>query len=181
MRAAQQLLIQFLNLTFLIVFAFNITMVVKFQSDHSLESSSSPSSPKRPRWFSLMQPSSTPQPKGIEERYFSTNEYEYELSPREKGSCTISSDTDVVITERMIPTTKRVYLIRHAESEENRRLASLTKSLKGLGSLKLPTKDDVMASMELLNVRAQLDSDVSAVGKKQVSLWVSFYSQNSEL
>lgn len=153
-------------------------MVVKFQSAHSSEStstSSSPSSsPKQPRWFSLMEPSPSSQPKEFEERYFSTDKYEYELSPREKGSdskgsCTLTSDTDVVITEKMIPTTKRVYLIRHAESEENRRLASLTKSLKGLGSLKLPTKDDVMASMELLNVRAQLDSDVSAVGKKQIS------------
>lgn len=153
-------------------------MVVKFQSAHSSESSSTSSSPssspKQPRWFSLMEPSPSSQPKEFEERYFSTDKYEYELSPREKGSdskgsCTLTSDTDVVITEKMIPTTKRVYLIRHAESEENRRLASLTKSLKGLGSLKLPTKDDVMASMELLNVRAQLDSDVSAVGKKQIS------------
>merc|ERR1719517_400318 len=39
--------------------------------------------------------------------------------------------------------TKTVYLIRHAESNENRRLESFTRSLKRVASMKLPLKDDV--------------------------------------
>jgi hypothetical protein len=65
---------------------------------------------------------------------------------------------------------KTVYLIRHAQSNENRRLASLTRSLKQLGRLSLPKKEDVAASVELLDVMAQVDSDVSPIGQKQVSI-----------
>ena len=154
-------------------------MVVKFESAHSetegtASLNSSTSSPKR-RWLSLLKPPTSPSDKSIEERYFSSDQYEYEISPRDSlfaaspqpQTQTIAT-TDLVITERMVPNTKRVYLIRHAESEENRRLASLTRGIKGLGSMRLPSKDDVMASMELLNVKAQLDSNVSDVGKRQV-------------
>jgi broad specificity phosphatase PhoE len=63
---------------------------------------------------------------------------------------------------------KTIYLIRHAESEENRRIGSFKSSIKGLGSCRLPTKQDIMASMELLNVSAQLDSDVSPKGQQQI-------------
>jgi hypothetical protein len=187
MRAIVSALTHFLCLSSLL-YLVALTMVAKFQSAHTeiqatdssqhLESSS----PKRRRWFSPVSVSlpSSKSEKAIEERYFSSDYYEYEIAPRDSSKIISTSTqqqeqptaalatTDLVITERMIPVTKRVYLIRHAESEENRRLASLTKSIKGLGSLKLPTKDDVMASMELLNVRAQLDSDVSEVGRKQV-------------
>lgn len=65
---------------------------------------------------------------------------------------------------------KTVYLIRHAESEENRRLGSLKTAFLGLGKFKLPAKKDVLASMELLNVSAQIDSDVSEIGQQQVSI-----------
>lgn len=188
MRAIVSALTHFLCLSSLL-YLVALTMVAKFQSAHTeiqatdssqhLESSS----PKRRRWFSPVSVSlpSSKSEKAIEERYFSSDYYEYEIAPRDSSKIISTSTqqqeqptaalatTDLVITERMIPVTKRVYLIRHAESEENRRLASLTKSIKGLGSLKLPTKDDVMASMELLNVRAQLDSDVSQVGRKQIS------------
>jgi len=155
-------------------------MVVKFESAHSetegtASLNSSTSSPKR-RWLSLLKPPTSPSDKSIEERYFSSDQYEYEISPRDSlfaaspqpQTQTIAT-TDLVITERMVPNTKRVYLIRHAESEENRRLASLTRGIKGLGSMRLPSKDDVMASMELLNVKAQLDSNVSDVGKRQIA------------
>ena len=63
---------------------------------------------------------------------------------------------------------KTIYLIRHAESEENRRLGSLKSAFLGLGKFKLPKKQDVYASMELLNVSAQIDSDVSEKGQEQV-------------
>lgn len=64
--------------------------------------------------------------------------------------------------------TKIVYLIRHAESNENRRLESLARSLKRVVNMKLPLKDDVAASVELLDVQAQLDSFVSEKGQKQI-------------
>jgi len=116
-----------------------------------------------------------------EPQYFS-GQYEYEVSP--KASPTnknhhaphIDTDTDIdvtntelVITERMVPVTKTVYLIRHAESDENRRLASLSKSVKGLGRFRLPRKADLVASIELINLPAQIDSDVSPVGKAQIN------------
>lgn len=41
-------------------------------------------------------------------------------------------------------------------------------SMQGLGKLKLPKREDVVASMELMNVSAQLDSSVSPRGQSQV-------------
>jgi len=64
---------------------------------------------------------------------------------------------------------KTVYLIRHAESDENRRLHSFGKILQGCASLTPPTRSDVVASMELLNVQAQIDSDVSEIGRRQIN------------
>jgi len=80
-----------------------------------------------------------------------------------------AATAELVITEKMVPVTKTVYLIRHAESDENRRLASLSKSVKGLGRLRLPRKADLVASIELINLPAQIDSDVSPVGKAQIN------------
>lgn len=68
--------------------------------------------------------------------------------------------------------TKTIYLIRHAESEENRRLASLKLVLM---SMLLPWRgpwpkyEDVTSSFELLKLEKQIDSDVSPEGLKQVS------------
>ena len=84
-------------------------------------------------------------------------------------SSTTNTNTNTKTTTTST-TTKTVYLIRHAESEENRRLGSLKTSVKGLGKFTLPKKEDVVASVQLLNVCAQLDSDVSPKGQKQVSL-----------
>lgn len=66
-------------------------------------------------------------------------------------------------------TPKTVFLIRHAESDENRRLASLTRCFKRLGKFSLPSSADVYASTELLNVKAQIDSSVSPTGSKQIA------------
>ncbi len=63
---------------------------------------------------------------------------------------------------------KTIFLIRHAESEENRRLGSLKSAFGGLARCAIPSKNDVYASLELLNVSAQIDSDVSPKGKEQV-------------
>jgi len=108
--------------------------------------------------------------------YFS-GQYEYELSPRssptniDKSDSTITttSTSNTIITEKMVPVTKTVYLIRHAESDENRRLASLGKTFKGLTRFRLPKKADVIASMELIHISAQIDSDVSPVGRSQIN------------
>jgi broad specificity phosphatase PhoE len=66
-------------------------------------------------------------------------------------------------------TQKTVFLIRHAESEENRRLSSLGRCFKTLGKFSLPSKSDIYASTELLNVMAQIDSNVSQVGAEQIA------------
>ena len=63
---------------------------------------------------------------------------------------------------------KTVYLIRHAESEENRRMASLGNVLSSVSRFSLPRSTDIRASLHLLNVQAQVDSSVSVVGKAQI-------------
>jgi len=63
---------------------------------------------------------------------------------------------------------KTVYLIRHAESEENRRIASLSRVTSSLGKFSLPSSKDIFSASGLMNVPAQVDSDVSEVGERQI-------------
>lgn len=63
---------------------------------------------------------------------------------------------------------KTVYLIRHAESEENRRLASFSRAMNRLGRFSLPKKEDVFMASGLINIPAQVDSNVSKVGEQQI-------------
>ena len=63
---------------------------------------------------------------------------------------------------------KTLYLIRHAESLENERIGCLQRSLSDVSRLSLPRMSDLRRSMELMNVPAQVDSDVSSVGWDQV-------------
>lgn len=63
---------------------------------------------------------------------------------------------------------KTVYLIRHAESEENRRIASLSRITGSLYNFSLPSSKDIFSATALLNVPAQVDSDVSPVGEQQI-------------
>lgn len=126
---------------------------------------------------------------------FSTleNEYNLELSPdpilTKKGriitmasnleSNNVATETElatktdleaiIAIPDATAPVNKTVYLIRHAESDENRRLHSFGRILKGCSSLTPPNKSDVVASMELLNIQAQIDSDVSEIGRRQIN------------
>lgn len=65
-------------------------------------------------------------------------------------------------------TLKRVYLIRHAESLENERSASLQRSASDLLRLRLPSRTDVLRASELLDIQSQVDSDVSDVGWDQI-------------
>lgn len=64
---------------------------------------------------------------------------------------------------------KTVYLIRHAESEENRRIGSVKNVFTSLRSFSFPSRLDVGASLELVNVAAQIDSPVSYLGKAQIA------------
>ena len=83
-----------------------------------------------------------------------------------------SLQESIVVTTRPIPhlpVRKTIYLIRHAESDENRRQQSLYKSISKVRKLTLPTKADLAASLELVDVNAQIDSDVSDVGKRQIA------------
>jgi broad specificity phosphatase PhoE len=68
------------------------------------------------------------------------------------------------------PTKKRksLYLIRHAESEENRRLASLQSVIWSVLGLSWPKSADVRAALELVDVSGQVDSPVSSRGKLQI-------------
>jgi len=75
-------------------------------------------------------------------------------------------------TESSIPvpyTKKLVYLIRHAESDENRRIAAFSRSFQSLRKFSLPKSSDILASTELLNIPAQVDSLVSNIGANQIS------------
>ena len=117
---------------------------------------------------------SSPTSTATSPRYFAAHQYEYEVSP-EQVTMKVLTTTRHVVTETSLPMTKTVYLIRHAESDENRRQACLKSSVKGLGKLKLPKREDVVASMELMNVGAQLDSCVSPRGQAQVSWRIFLY------
>jgi hypothetical protein len=64
---------------------------------------------------------------------------------------------------------KTVYLIRHAESEENRRVGSLKNMFKSVTSFSLPSSKDFSSSCELLNVTGQVDSAVSDKGVQQIT------------
>ena len=68
---------------------------------------------------------------------------------------------------------KTIYLIRHAESEENRRISALCRTFQSLKKLSLPRTSDVSTSTELLNVSAQVDSNVSEIGANQPLMFLS--------
>lgn len=63
---------------------------------------------------------------------------------------------------------KTVYLIRHAESHENRRRHSLTRCFEQISTGAIPSSEDLNASFELLNVPENLNSGVSTIGAKQI-------------
>jgi hypothetical protein len=66
-------------------------------------------------------------------------------------------------------TTKTIYLIRHAESDENRRLGSLKTAFKALTHFALPKTKDIVAAFELVRIDQQINSNVSSFGKQQIA------------
>ena len=83
-----------------------------------------------------------------------------------EASTSVSSSSRISATNDGV---KKIFLIRHAESEENRRIAALSRTFQKLKRLSLPTASDVSTSTELLNVSAQVDSDVSDIGARQIA------------
>lgn len=80
----------------------------------------------------------------------------------------MSSSLDSASHPSQESVTKTIYLIRHAESEENRRLGSLHKVFSSLTRFTMPSSEDVTSSLELLNLYSQVDSEVSEKGKEQI-------------
>jgi len=74
--------------------------------------------------------------------------------------------------------TKTVFLIRHAESEENRRLASFKTTMKTLARFRLPNAKDVTAGFGLLNVYENVDSHVSEFGQRQIEHMAAVLEQS---
>lgn len=64
---------------------------------------------------------------------------------------------------------KTVYLIRHAESEENRRLFSMKTAVNDVARFSMPKASDVSAAMSWFYIPAQVDSAVSEKGKQQIA------------
>jgi broad specificity phosphatase PhoE len=79
---------------------------------------------------------------------------------------TMGTSTDLADSSQRIA--KTIYLIRHAQSEENRRLASMKQAVRDVSNLSLPNSSDVSAAMGWFNIPAQLDSAVSGLGQNQI-------------
>ena len=76
-------------------------------------------------------------------------------------------------------TTKTIFLIRHAESEENRRIGSLKAAFKSLIRLSLPKSEDVKAACELIRVDQQIDSNVSEFGQQQIKYMANVIEESN--
>lgn len=81
--------------------------------------------------------------------------------------------------EAAMKTTKTIYLIRHAESQENRRLKCLKSAFRDLGRFSLPRASDLEAATELCRVADQIDSPVSAFGKQQIDYMAKILQESN--
>jgi broad specificity phosphatase PhoE len=72
---------------------------------------------------------------------------------------------------------KTVFLIRHAHSLENQRIASMFSCLGDLGRFSLPKRSDVGASLELLNISANHDAPISDTGMGQCAVMKRMLSE----
>jgi glucosyl-3-phosphoglycerate phosphatase len=76
-------------------------------------------------------------------------------------------------------TIKTVYLIRHAESEENRRLGALRQAWTSLRQFSLPARSDLRATAELVNIPSQIDSGLSPMGQEQIQSMAAILQQQN--
>ena len=101
--------------------------------------------------------------------YFGISDDSIEVSIDKEIPPQENVDYDIKKTSKMgLAKSKTVFLIRHAESAENHRLACLTRSLSSIAKLRIPSKEDVKTSFELVDVNAQIDSDVSPKGECEI-------------
>ena len=82
------------------------------------------------------------------------------------SSSSSSSSSHDDVNSRQV---KTVYLIRHAESEENRRISSLKQIGHSITRFSFPSRKDVASSVQLLNIPAQVNTPISKDGHSQVS------------
>jgi bisphosphoglycerate-dependent phosphoglycerate mutase len=92
---------------------------------------------------------------------------------------TMASSVAVVNGDAVIPSTKTIYLIRHAESEENRRLASFKSAVTALARFSWPKSNDVTAALELIRVTEQVDSGLSDFGMQQIAHMAHILEQSN--
>ena len=81
----------------------------------------------------------------------------------------INDSVDTTTAQTSTENVKTIYLVRHAESEENRRISSLKNVGSSLYRLSLPSSNDITSSLHLLNIPAQVNSAVSEDGEAQIS------------
>lgn len=70
-------------------------------------------------------------------------------------------------------------MIRHAESEENRRLGSIRTAAQAVARFSWPKSNDVSAALEWIRVSQQIDSELSDFGKKQVKYMAEILQESS--
>ena len=63
---------------------------------------------------------------------------------------------------------KTIYFIRHAESQENRRLKSLKAAARDVARFAWPRSIDLQRATELCRISEQIDSPVSEFGQQQI-------------
>ena len=77
----------------------------------------------------------------------------------------VSSDNATTVP----PTAKTIYLIRHAESSENERLASFHNMCSTMYRFQMPQKKDFVYSLGLINIPKMVDSHLSEFGRQQIT------------
>jgi hypothetical protein len=102
----------------------------------------------------------------------------------EETMTSTSSSIDVVPDAAATSTTtnaavKTIFLVRHAESDENRRLHSLKTAFKDLTRFALPQTKDIVASCELIRIDQQVNSNVSQFGKQQIAYMANILQETN--
>jgi broad specificity phosphatase PhoE len=82
----------------------------------------------------------------------------------------IPPSTEAASVSDLGANSKTVFLIRHAHSMENQRIASMLSCFGDLGRFSLPKRSDIGASFELLNISANHDAPISEAGMGQCSI-----------
>jgi hypothetical protein len=88
----------------------------------------------------------------------------------EEMATTTTTTTTTAITSTVTTlTTKTIFLVQHAELDENQRLHSLKTAFKDLMQFALLKSKDVLALCELIHIDQQIDSNVLQFGKQQIA------------